>query len=89
MSQVTNETLLNAILELKGDVGTLIGKVESQGTNLASHIVDDEKMQSDISTLKLEIAEKRGITRIMHAASGLGGSAIGAIATILARHHGN
>jgi len=88
MGPVTNDVLLTAILDLKGDVGTLIGKVESQRTNLAAHIDDDAAMAADISTLKTQAAERRGVSRVMHAVSGGLGSLIGVAATLLTRHHG-
>lgn len=87
MAPVTNDVLLNAILELKGDVGTLLANVESQKTNLANHIQDDLTMASDIAVLKTAAAERKGATRVMHAVSGGLGGIAGAALTAWFRNH--
>jgi hypothetical protein len=81
MSDVSTDMILNAILELKGDVGGLVTLVKSQGDSLASHA-------GAISKINTTLSEKRGATRLAHALYVGVGTLAGGLAGFLGRHHG-
>lgn len=88
MGDVSNEVILNAILDLKGDVGGLVAQVRAQGENLANHIQDDIGLSASVAKINTTLAEKRGATRLAHALYVGVGTIGGAIAGFIGHRHG-
>jgi len=87
MGDVSNEAILNAILELKGDVGGLLMQVKSQKEDLAAHIRDDAQMAAAVAKINTTLSERHGAMRLAHALYVAAGTVGGAVAGFIGRHH--
>jgi len=47
-----SDEILRAILDLKGDVGTLLGKVDSLDERMTTHVAEDSKAHERIGALE-------------------------------------
>lgn len=60
MSDVSNNDLLNVLLEIKNDVGQLKQQATGHTAWMTQHVEDDKKMAKDINTLQMQGARQKG-----------------------------
>ena len=80
MSEITNADIYNTLINMRGDLGRLEGKVDGHGAALTAHAASDEKIQTAaaeaISRLQLSQAKQRGFIAAVATIGGVIGAGI-------------
>jgi hypothetical protein len=96
---ISNDEIYSVLLEMKGDIGQLVAKTDSNSATLAKHIDDDKKMAADIYALQISPLagqvqslqrsqdRQRGFIAAISAVGTLIGAGIGYAIDLLLRHH--
>jgi hypothetical protein len=91
MSEVSNADIYNVLINMRGDIGRLEGKVDSQKETLVAHIKDDETHQAEMygSIRKLEMAgaRQKGFVAAISTVGAVLGAGIGAVVDYVSRGH--
>lgn len=89
MSEVSNADIYNVLINMRGDLGRLEGKVDGHANTLAAHIVADDKINSTtteaLTKIQLASARQRGFVTAFSMFGGIIGTALGAAADYFAR----
>lgn len=63
-NEVSNDMIYEAILQMKGDVGGLIARVDLNQFHFLEHIKADTIMATDISNIRMSQAKTRGAVKV-------------------------
>lgn len=87
---MSDQRIMDILLEIHGDIGQLKGTTTAFAAGLAKHVADDEAMAADIKQLQLTQASNKGAARVWTlVGSGIGaalGSAVAVAAAWLGKH---
>ena len=83
----SDNLILQAIMDIKGDIGAL--KASSQGieASFAQHVLDDRLLGGRIGKIETTLAKQRGASRVWVLVGTAAGGVAGTLATIYAKLH--
>lgn len=88
-NEVSNSDIYNVLINMRGDLGRLEGKVDGHASTLAAHVADDKvndaAFTSALSKIQLSAARQRGFVTAFSVVGGIVGTALGAAADYFAR----
>jgi hypothetical protein len=91
MSEVSNADIYNVLINMRGDIGRLEGKVDSHSDTLTAHMADDKINEAALITSlqKLQSTHDRqkGFIAAITTVGGLIGAGIGVAADYISRGH--
>lgn len=76
-NEVSNADIYNVLINMRGDLGRLEGKVDGHAEKLASHIEDDKLLESSIQKLQISQARQRGFIAAVSTIGPVIGAGIG------------
>lgn len=90
-NEVSNADIYNVLINMRGDLGRLEGKVDGHATTLATHIADDKvdnaALVAAVQKLQLTNARQRGFVAAISTVGAVLGAGLGAVVDYLARGH--
>jgi hypothetical protein len=92
VSEVSNADIYNVLINMRGDMGRLEGKLDGHAETLARHIEDDDRREiakvEAIRKLELIHAKQRGFVAAISTLGAICGAVLGAAADYFSRGHG-
>ena len=85
MSEVSNGDIYNLLVNMRGDLGRLEGKVDGHASKLSDHIEDDRRLTDAVQRLQLSSARQRGFVAAISTVGAVVGAGLGAAADYFAR----
>ncbi len=85
MSDVSNGDIYNLLINMKGDLGRLEGKVDGHAEKLSAHIEDDKLLNASIQKLQLSQAKQRGFVAAISTIGAVVGAGLGAAVDYITR----
>jgi|HubBroStandDraft_1064217.scaffolds.fasta_scaffold42255_2 hypothetical protein len=96
MSEVSNADIYNVLINMRGDLGRLEGKVDGQASAFKQHVQDDKDtaaahaasvatLASGIQKINISSARQRGFVTAIATVGGIIGTALGAAVDYFAR----
>lgn len=79
-NEVSNADIYNVLINMRGDLGRLEGKVDGHAEKLSTHIEDDKALVVAVQKLQMSQARQRGFV----AAVSTAGAVVGALMTAAA-----
>jgi hypothetical protein len=87
MSEVSNSDIYNVLINMRGDIGRLEGKMDGHAQKLTEHIEDDKILTAAIQKLQSANDRQRGFVAAIATIGAVMGAALGAIVDLVARGH--
>lgn len=88
-NEVSNADIYNVLINMRGDLGRLEGKMDGHATTLATHIADDKvdnaALTAALTKLQLSNARQRGFVAAISTVGAVVGAGLGAAVDFLAR----
>lgn len=84
-----SQTIMEVLLEIKGNVGELKGTTKALSDNLVTHIAETVQIKKDVIDLQLTQASERGARRTWVAVGSGIGVLVGAAAEAVAGYFGH
>jgi hypothetical protein len=85
MSEVSNGDIYNLLVNMRGDLGRLEGKVDGHASKLSDHIEDDRRLTDAVQRLQLSSARQRGFVAAISTVGAVVGAGLGAAVDYFAR----
>jgi hypothetical protein len=85
MSEVSNGDIYNLLVNMRGDMGRLEGKMEGYTTTLATQKSDHDVLAGSVQRLQLSQAKQRGFVAAISTVGAVAGAALGAAADYFSR----
>ena len=83
-NEVSNADIYNVLINMRGDIGRLEGKVEGFGEKLAAHVLDDKALSESVQKLQLSQARQRGFVAAISSVGAIVGAGIGGLVDYIA-----
>jgi hypothetical protein len=87
MSEVSNGDIYNLLVNMRGDLGRLEGKVDGHASKLSDHIEDDRRLTDAVQKLQIGAARQRGFVAAISTVGAVIGAALGAAVDYISRGH--
>lgn len=87
MSEVTNGDIYNLLINMKGDMGRLEGKVGGISDAFKAHVDDDKLLTAAVTKLQLSNARQRGFVAAISTVGAVVGAGLGAAVDYFSRGH--
>ncbi len=84
-NEVSNADIYNVLINMRGDLGRLEGKVDGHATALATHIEDDKELTAAVQRIQISQARQRGFVAALSTVGAVVGAGLGAAADYFAR----
>lgn len=88
-NEVSNSDIYNVLINMRGDLGRLEGKVDGHAVALNTHIADDKvsdaAFNEALTKIQMAGARQRGFVTAISLFGGVVGTALGAAADYFAR----
>jgi hypothetical protein len=79
--------LLQTLLEIKGDIGSLKSMTQTTLETLSKHILEDKEIKQDVEKLKLAAAQNTGARKALKIAGNVVGTVLGVVGGYLGAKH--
>ncbi len=77
-NEVSNADIYNVLINMRGDLGRLEGKVDGHAEKLSAHIEDDKAMTAAVQKLQISQARQRGFVAALSTVGAVVGAGLGA-----------
>jgi hypothetical protein len=85
MSEVSNSDIYNLLVNMRGDLGRLEGKVDGHASKLSDHIEDDRRLTDDVRKLQIGAARQRGFVAAISTVGAVLGAGLGGLVDFMVR----
>lgn len=85
MSEVSNGDIYNLLVNMRGDLGRLEGKVDGHADKLSAHIQDDKELTASVQKLQQSSDRQRGFMAAISTIGAVVGAGVGAAVDYISR----
>lgn len=85
MSEVSNADIYNVLINMRGDLGRLEGKVDGHGATLVSQKTEHDALAGTVQKIQLGQARQRGFVAAISTLGAVAGTALGAAVDYFSR----
>lgn len=84
---ISNDQIYDALLGIKGDIGSLQATVEQHQFAFAKHVTEDLVVAQDVTKIRLHLAKQAGAARTWGLIATAAGTLAGGVAGFFGFHH--